>query len=151
MANDRIKGLIKQLRKVDSSFISLQIRRIVKENQKYIINLNVNDQLFDRGIYNDGTKLPLPYAPKTIIDKTKKGQPTDKITLRDTGSFHSKFYIIYEKNQFSLWSRDGKTETLVKDWGEEIFGLTDENIETVIINFILPGLQKEIKKLIDAA
>jgi len=73
-----------------------------------------------------GQMLPLPYANKTIEYKRGKGQPTDRITLKDTGAFYSGFFVQKQKDGVIISSKDEKTPKLVREWGD-IFGLTDKS------------------------
>ena len=57
-----------------------------KETQDFLIDV-LQDQLFTTG--EDGKGLSLgDYSPVTIQIKRAKGQPTDRITLKDTGEFY---------------------------------------------------------------
>ena len=119
---------------------------ILREFESVIIDLNTENQLFERGIDANGEALPMPYAPFTVDYKQAVGQPTDRITLRDTGEFHSGFFVRYKNKEFSLWSSDGKTEELIDRWGEDIFGLTEESLNELIWGYIYPELMRIITK-----
>ena len=121
------------------------VEQICRKLEHVIIDMNTS-QLRDKGIDSDSVALPLPYAPMTIAYKLAEGQPINKITLYDGGDFQDKFYVKYTSQQFSLWSTDGKTEKLVKEWGKNIFGLTDNNLSLLIQKDIKPMLLTEIRK-----
>ena len=76
-----------------------------------------------------GSMLPLPYSPMTIAIKSAKGQPTDRITLKDTGEFHSGFFAQKVGNEVQLSSKDSKTPKLISEWGKDIFGLDAKSRE----------------------
>ena len=62
-----------------------------KETQDFLIDV-LQDQLFTTG--EDGNGLSLgEYSPITVKIKQSKGQPTDRITLKDTGAFYNSYEI----------------------------------------------------------
>ena len=70
----------------------------------FIIDANAEEQLFEQGINRLGVDIMdyRPYTPLTIAIKEEKGQPTNRVTLRDEGDFESSFYIISKKFEFSI-------------------------------------------------
>ena len=90
----------------------------------------------------------MPYTPYTIEVKTIKGQPTDRVTLRDTGEFHESFYIEASDTQFVIKAHDWKTEKLIRTYGREILGLTRENLNELIHSYIYPELLSKAKETI---
>lgn len=50
--------------------------------------------------------------------------------------------------QFEIKAADFKTEDLIKKYGRQILGLTDENIAILIWQYIYPDLMDEAKKQI---
>ena len=126
------------------------VQNILWDNEAYIVDLNAQDQLFDQGINRLGVSISdyAPYSPKTIEIKEAKGQPTDRVTLRDEGDFESSFYIEVGEKSFEIKAGDWKTEELIKKYGRQILGLTDENILKVIWEYIYPDLLKKAKNVI---
>lgn len=139
-----IQQRAKQFQKVTSNIEAI-VKEICERLEDVIIDMNTS-QLRDEGINSNSVALPTPYAPMTIEYKLAKGQPIDRITLYDEGDFQNAFYVKYEQTQFSLWSTDGKTEQLVKEWGKYIFGLTKENLRLLIEKDIRPALLQELRK-----
>lgn len=107
-----------------------------KEFAQLIVDLNTQSQLYDEGINWKGQKLSDiggEYAPYTIEQKEKKGQPTDRITLNDTGDFYDSFRVTFIGGDFLITANPYKGDTnLFKEWGLEIVGLTDENMDLVV-------------------
>jgi hypothetical protein len=115
---------------------SAAINSAVKKHEKQVLDLNRNDQLYDRGVDNFGGRLSPDYAPSTIRKKGKKGQPTDRVTLRDTGVFHRSFFLNYRSDEIEFMAeantkrRDFSLLSWLKSrYGKGILGLTEENIE----------------------
>lgn len=105
--------------------------------QKEIVRLNTEVQLFDLGENALGIKLSAiggAYSPFTKILKQAKGQPTDRVTLRDTGEFHESFKVIVLPNgDFDIISDPIKDDTnLLQEWGKEVEGLNRENHQKVL-------------------
>ena len=126
------------------------VRRIIKENDYFIIDLNAETQLYEQGVNNLGVSIDdyAPYSELTIEIKESKGQPTDRVTLRDEGDFHSSFYIEAGAKFFEVKASDEKTKGLIKKYGRQILGLTDENIRTLIDEVVLPEIRDALKKAI---
>lgn len=123
---------------------------IIWDNDAYIIDMNAEEQLFERGINRLGVEVMdyAPYSPVTIEIKEAKGQPTNRVTLRDEGDFESSFFLEVGDKQFEIRASDFKTEDLIKKYGRQILGLTDENIAILIWQYIYPDLMDEAKKQI---
>lgn len=140
MAN--LRKTIARIKKFD---FEKALLKVVKDNDNVAIDLNTDDQLFAQGIDAKGNLLPGPYAPFTIEIKTLKGQPTDRITLRYTGDFHDGFFLSTNSFPLVMDSRDSKTAELKQEWGEDIFGLTEDS-QDEFNKQILPDLQSELRR-----
>lgn len=126
------------------------VRSIVEDNDAWIVDMNAEGQLYEEGRNSLGVDIMdyMPYTPYTIEIKRMKGQPTDRVTLRDTGDFESSFYITTNATEFEICASDAKTAKLIKKYGREILGLTDENIERLIEDYIRPGLLDKISEIL---
>ena len=106
---------------------------ISTELKELIIELN-QDQLYDLGEDSKGNKLwsfspSMPYSPYTIKIKQAKGQPTDRLTLRDTGAFYKSFTVEVEGASIILDADGQKQDTnLFSQYGIDILGLNDQNM-----------------------
>lgn len=134
----------------DSLMSGRLVQQIIWDNEAYIIDMNAEEQLFEQGINRLGVSIMdyAPYSPITISIKQEKGQPTNRVTLRDEGDFHSSFFLEVGDKQFEIKAADWKTEDLIKKYGRQILGLTDENISKLIWQYIYPDLMSEAKKKI---
>lgn len=126
------------------------IQTIVLDNEAFICDMNAEEQLFEQGINRLGVKISdyAPYSPVTIELKREKGQPFDRVTLRDEGEFESSFFIEADREKFEIKASDWKTEELIKKYGSQILGLTDENKAEVIHEYIHPELLAIAKDII---
>lgn len=128
----------------------LFIQNIILDNESYIVDLNAEVQLYERGENNLGVSIAdyMPYSPLTIEIKRQKHQPTNRVTLRDEGDFESSFFIEANGEQFEIKASDWKTEELIKKYGRQILGLTDEHLEELIHDILYPELLEKAYKII---
>lgn len=144
--NGSLKNLIFRLRKF-KEILHQELKEEILENKFVIIEMVTKDQLYERGINGRGVSIASyqPYAPRTIRVKIKKGQPTDRVTLKDTGEFYNSFDVVFDENGFYITSDDEKAQYLVEKYGRNIFRLTDENLTILLREYIRPILTEKMK------
>ena len=127
------------------------MKEIIEENEAFIIDANAYFQLEQKGVNKLGIEISeyAPYAAYTVWRKLAKGQPTDRVTLKDTGDFHSSFYVVVDEEGFEIMASDEKTEALVAKYGKDIFGLTDEHMKILVEDYIKPELVNKLLEYID--
>lgn len=137
MAFDRVKKILDNALALDENEI---LNRILsnKSFQEFIIDLNTEGQLFDKGINSLGVKLSDIgglYSPVTIELSKAKGRPkksASSINLFDTGDYYKSFKIVLFNDSFDIVSDPIKDDSnLFDDWGKDIVGLTEENLQKV--------------------
>lgn len=101
------------------------------------------ERLFEGKYPTDDEKISPPYRPFTIFMKTINGQPTDRVTLKDTGDFYRGIFVKKQGENLIIDSTDEKSAKLQKRYGEDIFGFTAENKTTLkkqthqkIVNYV---------------
>ena len=126
------------------------IQSIILENEYIITDMNSEDQLYEQGINRLGVNIMdyAPYSPLTIEIKKEKGQPYNRVTLRDEGDFEQSFYVEADRQQFTIKAADWKTEDLIQRYGRQILGLTEENKIILIWAYIYPELKAKTKEYI---
>lgn len=126
------------------------IKSIIEENDAFIVEMNSEEQLFERGITSTGVSIAdyAPYSPITVEIKQQKGQPVNRVTLRDEGDFHASFALEITNEQFEIVANDWKVRDLTLYYGDEILGLTDENIAVVARQMVYPGLMEKAKQIL---
>ena len=145
--------LEKLLRKMIKLNQTELLRRGLKSPKlkKLILDLNRIDQLFEQGINAKGVSLG-EYAVSTILGtarfkgKIEKGQPTDRVTLKDTGDFYNSFDIDFNNDGFEIIATE---KEFLLDKYKGILGLTTDNLEEAI-QYIRGYIIQEIKKEVDA-
>jgi hypothetical protein len=118
------------------------------------IRLNRDEQLFKRGVDVFGVSMRSQYArgsnvyaDYTIAIKNEKNQPTNRVTLRDTGAMYSTFKtkIVGDELMLDVNSiKEGKD--LQKTWGQFV-GL-DEFSKEILINKSKPIVLDYVKSTI---
>jgi len=143
---DKLRNLITKLKQFEGTLIQA-IEKAIRDNEEFILALNYEDQLYDKGIRNDSKKIVPSYAESTIKRKKRKNQPTGRVTLRDENIFHRSFYIYYGSGNFEIMTTDPIEPFLTYRYGEQILGLTDENLRYVIEKIIAPVIIEKLKEL----
>ena len=125
--------------------IHQEVNEALIETSGAMITLN-QGQMFI-GVRADGTEITPTYSDLTIELKEQKGQPSDRVTLRDTGDFWDDMFVQINAEDFEMSSANEKTQKLEKKYGKKIFGLTKESRrEEFIPLYFLPELQNRITK-----
>lgn len=117
----------------------------VKDTQEYAADLN-RQQMNEDGVDSQGKSLGR-YKESTKNRKRKKGQPTDHITLRDTGNFQDRIFLDTKQIPVLMDSKDGKTSIIEKRWPKAL-GLVPTNLE-LYKQRVMTVFRKKIKLKID--
>lgn len=145
--NTSLRNLQYRLRRFKDD-LNKHLEDIILSKEEEIINIVTQEQLFKEGINGKGIKIMdyQPYRPSTIKAKIRKGQPTNRVTLRDTGKFYKSMFLVFEPDGFYITSSDDKAKYLIKKYGEEIFRITDSNLTKFLREHIRKELVNRIKK-----
>lgn len=140
--------MIERLKVLESTILST-LKQVLAENDYIIVEMNSEDQLFEKGIDRNGIEIAsyAPYSAVTVQLKKLKGQPTTRVTLRDEGDFHFSFFLELTSTGMEIKASNWKTEHLVQGYGEQILGLTDYNFQDLARNYVFPAIMEEFKKL----
>lgn len=120
---------------------------ITRSIEDEIKELNVHQQ-YDLGQDRYGNEIRPEYTRFTVQIKTMKGQPTDRVTLQDTGEYHESFKIRYEIEGFELYATDWKTSSINKKYGETIYGLQDSAAQELADRVYKPRMIQKLKKIL---
>lgn len=145
---DLLTNIIKKVSKLDGNKI---VRQSLNNTsiQQDILDLNKQDQLYNKGIDAKGDSLG-EYSLSTIDGtsnfegKKQKGQRFDHITLNDTGDFYNSFIFKNNKDNFEIEADTLKEGTdLIDNFGKDILGITDEN-KSKLAGWLIEPIQKNI-------
>ena len=143
---EAIKNLIENLTKYRDN-INNYMEDITRSIEDEIKELNVHQQ-YDLGQDRYGAEIRPEYAESTIRYKRRKGQPTDRVTLQDTGQYHDTFKIQYEAEGFELYANDWKAGFLDRKYGKEIYGLQDEAARELADQVYQPRMIQKLKNIL---
>lgn len=150
--NATIKNLNYRLRSFKDNLPEyLRLAILDYKTSEAIIKAITEEQLYRQGITGKGVEIMsyAPYKDSTIRYKIKKGQPTNRVTLFDTGSFYGNMYVIADAEGFYIISKDPKTEKIIAKYGNDIFRLTDSNFTNIVRNYIRPEIIRRLKEVIN--
>lgn len=147
-----IRGLIDKFKKVGEELDTGEIaKKIVRDNDNILIDMNAQDQLYAKGVNRLGVRIDeyQPYRPLTIQVKIEKRQPYDRVTLKDTGEFYDSFYVETAEDRFYIKASDEKTNWLIKKYGAEIFGLTNDSLAEFINDYVKDEAYNRVKEILN--
>jgi hypothetical protein len=113
-----VKNMLNRIQRLDYMSVAAETLRDVKEDYKEW----QKEQLF-AGKRSDKKDIKPAYTRTTKSIKRRKGQPTDRVTLKDTGHFYDSIYLVVTQNTFKVTSSDVKNGKLIDKYSEKIFGL----------------------------
>ena len=145
--NTSIRNLAWRLRKFDE-ILGKELVNEIMSHEKEIIEAVVQNQLYERGINGTGVEIMSyePYRPRTIKNKKRKGQPYNRVTLKDTGEWYNSLRLVYDVDGFFITSTDEKNTYLKKKYGPTILRLTNENLSMILDKYIRPNLKVKLEK-----
>lgn len=152
------------LHKIEAIDMGSLIQSVVEENEKAIVDLNREVQIFQQGIDSQGRSLS-KYEPSTdgqwreeyqsgSIQNPKGGENGRK----KLGNTYNLFWSGSSYNTFKTYMRGYSQlfitaapfarERLIDHGGRDIFGLTPDHVFYVNYKIILPALNEKLKKLL---
>lgn len=137
----QIDALIYALQQIKENYREMALE-VVAEHEEEIAELN-RAQL-RAGIRPDGSEITPAYAASTIAIKQRKGQPFDRVTLKDKGDYHKGIEIDVFPDSFELIGTDSKTAKLRTKYGANI-GLTEESKVLLAQNILAPNLVDKMR------
>lgn len=147
--NLTVRNLVYRLRKF-KSILDQELKDEILRHEDVIVEMITQNQLYELGIEGRGTEIMsyMPYRPRTAKKKIKKGQPTNRVTLKDTGSFYASLHVEFDNEGFYVTSTQDKAKFLLKKYGKTIFRLTDNNLKILLDEYIRPSLREKMKEYI---
>ncbi|WP_315823005.1 hypothetical protein [Paraflavitalea speifideaquila] len=107
--------------------LDLLIEETFDETAEQFADFNA-EQMY-AGELNDGKRIKPPYRPSTVSIKKKKGQPTDRVTLRDKGDYHEGLTASRTGQEYEISSPVSYAEYIEKKYTLEIYSLNEEFME----------------------
>lgn len=137
---------------VKRRFESIVIKDIaidsIDDTKTAIADFNA-EQMFT-GKRADGSEITPTYSDTTIQIKQDKGQPSDRVTLRNTGSFYAGIRVNVSNEDISIYSTDSKADKLNKKYSTSkgnIFGLNTQYKGEYTRNNLQPVWKEKIENI----
>lgn len=115
------------IQRFESIDIEQMTEETFQETESDFAKLNT-EQLYS-GKLNDGSEITPEYAESTKKRKRKEGQPSDRVTTRDTGAYHEGFTVKPKSDVLEIGSDVRYEQYLDKRYGKKLYGLTPDNSE----------------------
>lgn len=128
------------LKKIESINVLYAAQESIKRTSERMVAIQ-KDQLF-QGIRPDGDDVFPPYRPLTIYLKEQKGQPTDRVTRKDTGKYYAGIKVDVTGEKYEIKSTDSKAGSLNKKYGD--IGLSKAS-RIIYVHALRPEFIKNIK------
>lgn len=144
--NASIRNLVYRLRKF-KPVLEGYLKEEVENREDFLVSC-IQLQL-DMGLDGYYDEIKPPYAPRTIQNKIRKGQPTNRVTLKDTGKFYNSLHVDFDNDGFRIVSNDEKAKYLLAKYGNAIFRLQNEDISRFLRIYIRPVLAERMKEYIE--
>lgn len=136
----RINDIIQVLKTITVEEQEEVLLSALKRSERVLIELNQSQLL--AGEYSTGEDIRPEYSPITVKIKEAKGQPSDRVTLKDKGDFYQSFFVTTDRFPVMFLATDEKTRSLIQKYGEIIFGLSNQSQE-VVRQVIIKGALQE--------
>ena len=133
-------------RRLNNFDIRQEVVETIEETADTIADFN-RKQLF-AGIRSTGSEIKPAYAPVTVLIKDQKGQPTDRVTLKDIGDFYDSIDVDVNSQTYELVATDAKADQLMDKYGNRILGLTKESRSEYVNYTFFPALKDRITRKI---
>ena len=128
--------------------INKSIKISISTNKAVLIEQQTDGQ-FDKGQDSQGIQFVPKYAFSTKVAKRKKGQPTDRVTLRDTGKLYDNIDIQAQTTQAIITANVEYFKYLIAHYDNNtILGIQTEAMKDFLNEFTLPEIEKNFKTII---
>lgn len=117
--------------------------KAVNSNSKQLEDLQRAQ--FDSGKDYKG-KERKPYSPVTVRYKRAKGQPTNRVTLKDTGESYIDTKVTADYQGITIDVPTDYFKYMVKKYGEDTIGISSEALKDYFENHIFTAIRNEFAR-----
>jgi len=125
MTEKQLNGKISAL----PQHIQAVVTRSLNKRKKQILDLNKGQLL--AGEDSMGKEFGDYKSASWVRKRKKKGLQIGHIDLKFDGNFQKNMFVDISGAGIKIGSKDDKTEQLVHHWGDDIFGLSQENLDAL--------------------
>jgi hypothetical protein len=144
--DDSILNDLKSTVEMLEKSINSSIQESITQNNQVILELQTQEQMY-QGKDSKGIDIKPAYADSTIKIKRRKRQPTDRVTLFDTGAFYNSLEIIAGQNDAIIRTIISYSVFLVDKYAD-ILGLDEESWTKFLENYTIPTIKKNFDDII---
>jgi hypothetical protein len=128
--------------------INKSLQNSIATNQQVLVDQQTEGQ-FDKGKDANNISFIPSYAESTRRIKRSKGQPTNRVTLKDTGDLYNSIEIVANVANFEINAGVEYFTFLVGHYGSNtILGIQPEAMKEFIEEYTLPEIEKNFKQII---
>jgi phage gpG-like protein len=138
---------IKKLKDLEAA-INPSIQKAIQKNDAVLIFEQTEEQ-FNRGEDANGMQFVPSYADSTIAYKKRKGQPTNRVTLKDEGDLYQSIQIEANSTQAIISAEIDYFFPLVSHYeNNQILGIQPKAMRSFLIQYMYPILEKNWKDIL---
>jgi len=126
--------------------INLSIQESINSNKDMIRELQTQEQLY-QGTDSEGIDIKPAYANSTIKIKRRKGQPTDRVTLFDTGAFYDSLEVVAGKSDMIIRTVISYSVYIVAKY-QDVLGLDQESWTKFLDQYTIPIIKTNFDDII---
>lgn len=121
------------------------LQESIGANAKVLETIQTDDQMY-KGLNSKGLSIRPFYAASTIRYKKRKGQPFDRVTLRDSGAFHESVTVTANDDNYVISSDVEYAKYLLLEVPpftkgyKEILGIIEASMSDFMDQYTLPLL-----------
>ena len=134
------QDLIANLEKINIGHLA---EECIEETKEAFAKLNT-EQMYE-GKTNTGNDIVPEYASSTKVIKKRKGQPFDRVTLRDKGAFHDQYSLDVDGGNIIMGS-DVEYEQYLDKKYKEIYGLDADKNTQYVQNDFFPVFKEKFQE-----
>lgn len=136
------------LREIEESIYST-LKDVINKESDVLVEILTQNQMFQKGEDGKGLSIHPDYAQSTISIKLTKSQPTDRVTLKDSGDFYKSINIVAESDKFIIEAPIEYSKFLTAKYGQDILRIQDMEMKEFFMKFVRPELEKNINEIIE--
>ena len=143
-----VADFIRKLKVLEES-INLSLQQSVDSNKNILIDQQTDGQ-FDKGKDSFNISIVPSYALSTKKIKRSKGQPTNRVTLKDTGELYNAIDIQTTKTNMVISANVEHFKYLVAHYeNNQLLGIQDEAMRGFIRKYTYPVIKTNFDKIIN--
>ena len=136
---DRLQQQLKAMEAV----INPSIQETINRSKPLLIDEQTNTQWYSKGQDAEQSEISPSYALSTVIAKQKKGQPTDRVTLKDTGALYDSIRVEATATQLIISANVEYYKYLVIHYDTNILlGLQEPFLKKYIEVGVIPTIKR---------